>query len=549
MRPIKIAVFDNEPAELDRMMGSLNALFNRKRFPIDIHSAVLPEKIEKIEKLLTSVRPEIVFFDNHIGKGANEAMYGQAVISFLKPKFPDSLFVLLSKEALRKDSLDKQYPTPDIFVSKIGLELGYEDYTDWVYSELMSRMTRSRIESIDASECVKSFQSLRAKSKNGGRRPIKDEEVRSLVEQACFTGGLPEDNVIEEVKLRPLYGGFSGAVVAEVSVRNRYGEFAVPAVMKFMDRKSADREAHNHAKFVKWVLPYRWRVDVIGRGATDEFGCVTYSFAHGGAGSPDTLTSLIRNGDEDRVLSVMKAVFSPGSKAWYSNTRDLDVPLGLYLARKLPYAQRLADGASKEDLLLSILAAHLPAADGSLTSIGGVTVASVCEVNIPITEFQADLAAMRIPAKTVECVSHGDLNSGNILIRSGSDEFCFIDFQHTGWHHRAMDFCSFEGSVRTLVRERVSRTFSQRVRDEFDGWERMEQETWLSDGPMKLIDETRRLFLLNHSGSAEEFALASIYHTLWLLGFDTWNDFEKRRLLAFFLATLWWLRSPRSGGK
>lgn len=546
MKELTVFVFDNETAELEQMQASLERLFAECRVPIRLITGIVPDKIEVIEKKLIHERPEIVICDNHVGQGANNAMYGQHLIAYLKPRFPDAVFILLSKENIRKDSLDKRYPSPDIFASKLGIELPDKKYCEWLFAEITHKITRARVEKIDIDKCEGVFSRLRSKSDSSKRRPIRAEEIKSLVEQVCYTGGALRDNVIEEVRLRPLEGhaGQSGAVLTEISIRNKYGNFNVPAVMKFMDRTSAEREGHNHAKFVKWVLPYRWRVDLIGKGYTDEFGAVCYSFAHGGTGTPEALSKLISDGSHERVASVMKAVFDPNSQAWYSNIRVNERPLGVYLAQHAPYASGSEEKIKREDELVELIGTSLPDGEGELHVMAGLPVVRIGHMHICLTSIGAELAGNREITKTMECLSHGDLNSGNILVRGNSDEFCFIDFQHTGWHHRAMDFCSFEGSLRTLMHESEKRSFSQRVIDEVTAWQRMDQKRWLGAGPMALIDELRQLFLENHDGTATavEFALSSAFHTWWLLRFANWNDYQKRRLLAFFLGTLYWLQ-------
>ena len=539
MKPIKIRMFDDEADQLDANEKALFEMFTSRGIEVDIGGQLFNDVSAGLEKALERCRPEIVIFDNHIGKNPSQQMFGQNMISELKDSFPDSVFVLLTRNYIRGDSLDKKYPQADLILRKHGIEVAYDDYAEWVVETLGSAIGRARITEVDWSAVRKHFAKLKSRPERGSRRPIKESEIRSLVEQVCFTGGMPDENIIEAVKLEPLIGGKSDAVVCVVSVQNRYGDYQVPAVLKIMPIESAKREAHNHAKFVKWVLPYRWRVDVVGKGSTGDFGAVCYSFAHGGAGQPETLSDLIKADERARILSVMADVFDPDSQAWYSKIRETDAPLVVSLARTPPYFSSSSDDTKREEQLLEQVELIKDQEGVNLIEKGKDNILQIGEHYFSLGSTLDEIFGIRDVPVTKECLSHGDLNSGNILVRNDSTEFCFIDFQHTGYHHIARDFCSLEGSFRTLQFEEKAISFAERVEEERKAWARCEERSFSGDARFQLIDELRRHFFANHKSSALELAIANLIHTWWLLSFASeWNEFTRRRLIAFFFATL-----------
>jgi len=524
-------------------------LFSYSHINIEIQ-----EQCISIEDMLGVVdqykdRPDIVIVDNQLdrekvaGKSA-----GQEIISRMKKQLPDGLFVLMTKEEFKEGSFGSFFPHPDILVSKAHLEnIDSEYYTEyklWLLSEISNRLSRSLIGEIDLGDTVEDLATLHSRPENGRRKRITDTEIQSLIEQVCHTGGPIKDNEIDGVKLKLLDGGKSDAVVCLIFVRNKFGEYRVPAVVKFLDRASARREALNHAKYVKWTLPYRWRVDVIGRGRTHEFGAVCYSFAHGGSGDPLTLSQFVRAGDSKLVSEVLSSVFSTQSNCWYSTSRVKCEPLGVYLSKQPPYFVKPTDWTKREQSIRDDIQNILHEVGLNVIINDRSAIVQVDGLTIDISSPAKFVSAYRDVPETSECLCHGDLNSSNILVAQGTAEFCFIDFQHTGWHHRARDFCSIEGSVRTLQKETQEISFANRVISEIDGWRRADDDRLICDNGADLIDEIRWHFFENHNdASVPELAFANLVHMWWLLSFKTWNKFQRKRLVAGFLGCLGWLQS------
>jgi hypothetical protein len=552
MRSLSALIVDDNEDELRAMKTAFGKLFAFSKIQVEIQDTIVT--IEDLPAFVSRHvdRPDIVIVDNQLdrekvaGKSA-----GQETIARMKKLLPDGLFILMTKEEFKEGSFGSFYPHPDILVSKAHLENidseHYVEYKDWLSNEITHRLRRSLVGEIDQGDAAEELSRLHSRPATGKRKRITQAEIRSLIEQACHTGGPINDNEIDGVKLKLLHGGKSDAVVCLIFVRNKFGEYQVPAVIKFLDRASARREALNHAKYVKWTLPYRWRVDVIGSARTNDFGAVSYSFAHGGSGAPVTLSEFLEDDDRKLVSEVLSSVFSKDSNCWYSTERTKEEPLGVYLSKQSPYFVKPTDWTKREQGIADDIKSLESEAGLNVIINERVAFVQLGTVTIDVSSPAKLVSGYRGVPQTSECLSHGDLNAANILISKGSEDFCFIDFQHTGWHHRARDFCSIEGSIRTLQIETENVSFAERVTSELDRWRRAESGCLLIGKSEDLIDEARWHFFNNHSdATVAELAVASLVHNWWLLSFPIWNDYQRRRLLAGFLGCIGWLQHSKN---
>lgn len=545
MKSISVALFDDDQEELDSAKDALIRIFEDRDVAVDVHSFRIDSWTNENARDFTSLRPEIAIFDNHVGDDPFQEMFGQEVIAKLKPIYPDCVFALLTKVDIKAHSLPNKIPHPDVILQKHHLEIRAENYSNWVFSELTNRTQRAMISEIDTTQVEKLLGGLRATDHRNKRRAIKDKEVISLVEQVCYTGGGPHENLIDGVRLEPLFGGRSDAVVTLMSAKNRFGEFQVPSVLKIMRRQAADREAHNHAKYVKWVLPYRWRVDVIGKGFTADFGAVCYSFAHAGGGKPETLDSLVSTGQYGRVRAVVGQIFDPDNRVWYSQKRPQDddqVSLVAYLGSCAPYFTPNIDEIVREREVRDYISQISRFEGVELLGDEASGRVRIGEYDFASGSLISQYLAVRDVGRAEICLSHGDLNGSNILVQEGQTEFCFIDFQHTGWHHRSRDFCSLEASIRLNLPEAVTVAFPELVARDVSAWERFSVEQFDLHNDGDVVDFLRSLYVKNHKGSALEYAMCSFAHTLWLLSLKAkdpsiWSNLQERRLLAFLFAT------------
>ena len=97
MRPISFYVFDDDRDELGAIQTSIEAIFRDSKVKVLVVPHLLDSRSKSIESLLLKERPEIVVVDNHIDNSVAGQMFGQGLISEVKSKFPDVVFVLMTK--------------------------------------------------------------------------------------------------------------------------------------------------------------------------------------------------------------------------------------------------------------------------------------------------------------------------------------------------------------------------------------------------------------------------------------------------------------------
>jgi hypothetical protein len=584
MPTLRSFVIDNEQGQLENIVPTVRRLFDSMGYQGSVEPLLLDvlnrqQAGSKIEAALGE-RPDVIFFDNHFGDSPALAAFGFQFIASVKRRFPDVIFVLMTREALNNNEFGKATPHPDIIVSKLRFianegkdedgKQNQETYDDFFRDEFARLFHRSRVENIIVPENLRvAFAGLRSKGRK--KVPLGPIELRSLIEQISYMGRQGKDNVISTAALDKLEGGLSGSVVCTISLSESNKPYRVPGVIKFSTRDNAIKEIQNHSRFVKWVLPYTWRVDIIGIGETENFGAVCYAFAHGGSDKPISLDTVIKSGNAEQVRGVIRAVFNPNSQTWYEQQRTQDIDIGTYLSNMRPYFISSEDRDQKADRLRSIIA-QVCAKNGIKTITSKTThLVEFGDKLIELKNFEQKIFSEYWNIKAHECIAHGDLNAGNVMVKPGSSDFSFIDFRYTGWHHRARDFCSIEGSLRGwFPRKKPFRTFSSylerefsRLADEEKQFEVMEtaanieeliqlyrrQEAAVildSDSPnadRDLITLVRMAFLANfHGAKYREYCLAQLIHAWWLVCFEeTWVESQIEIYVAEILSLLYFL--------
>jgi len=260
-------------------------------------------------------------------------------------------------------------------------------------------------------------------------------DLQYIISQISFTGHPNTDMVkIDEIKLTPLTGGRSGSDVYKIEAFSSDSMVqTVPAVLKISQKERAKIELENYNRFVKWTLPYTWRVDLLGTGFTKKLGGICYSFILGGNSNFDSFTYYIKEANDAVIRSVIQQVFSPKMKTWYSfvkknkninkrySTRYFwDTSMNCESARFAEVVQKYFNGFVKSNCV-EIDKYRFP---------------------LPVDDLFAELHG-----DYYSCICHGDLNSNNI-ISSNNKEFIFIDFQDTGRGHVFEDFVTLESSIR-----------------------------------------------------------------------------------------------------
>jgi hypothetical protein len=546
MPELSVKIFDNEQGQLDNVVPRVRAILTKMGYVPNIDARVVDLGIDA-ERLIDA-RPDIVICDNDFGDEGRQSL-GFNFVSRFKPLYPDCIFVIMTQEQFTNNEFGKLFPHPDLVIWKSFLNSEDKNYERFVTAELGRLIKRAKVGAIALSPALRAaFQGLRTQgSKGQKKRPITETEIHSLVEQMCYMGRPGPENTVDTMELDKIDEGMSHSVVATVALKGSSHSFKVPGVAKFSTRQSALTELENHSRYVKWTLPYTWRVDVIGSGVTGEFGVVCYSFAHGGSVRPVSLDQAIKAGDAGHVAGVIGAVLDPDRQTWYAESRTISKDLGAYLSTDRPYFVDPNDWDTKLGVLLKLLRTLRTRKEVKITERRGAFIVEIGNIQIDFSNFINFLFAKNWGVPVIECICHGDMHGGNIMVKPNSSEFAFIDFRHTGWHHRARDFCSLEGSIRTWFPRK------DEVKDFIKYFER--ECSWIEDGQdlvdrgrygddRSVVGQVRNLFLKNFKGSTYlEYILATLVHSIWMLSFDsTWAESQKEILLAKILAEMSFLQ-------
>lgn len=377
---------------------------------------------ELIDKLETTI-VDVVISDLFL---KNEDFAGLIVVQSVKTNFPDVFCIGNSGKNIGYRQTTSKLPTFDMFIDKFGLIGNRKYYIDAMVKEFLAKFKRN------TGICIDPNSKLPDELKN-------NNELHSLLSQVTFVSH-KQDTYINgrNILLTPLSGGKSGSHVFKMIAKNPESNISsVPAVLKISKRKYAEEELENYNRFVKWILPYSWRVDLLGVGFTKSYGAVCHSFVLSGREEFDSLTHFISYGKVDVVKNILSKIFNPDMRSWYSekliqyenniNERYLnkyftkDSAKDNSAKRFAKYCQEIFHGSVVTNTYVKVFGHRYP-------------LPMDCLFGQPNGKYQS-------------CICHGDMNSNNIIVAKNG-EIIFIDFQHTGRGHVFEDFITMESSIR-----------------------------------------------------------------------------------------------------
>lgn len=523
--PLRAVYYEDELEQFHLYQDSLVKILKQKSKAVEvIHAATDAQLLAMLRE-----RPHVVFCDNEHGKNPTE---GLSSIHRYKPNHPDTVFCLLTRQGLNAQSLGSFMPNPDLFISKTSL--GGHKYVEYIGKTLKRLIRRSPL------PFLRQDFDLNIEGPSHSKKGIalSDKELHSLLEQVIDSEGtLASAEDFESAQLTPLRGGFSGAGVFNLNVIRADGRSNVPAVMKISQEEKSQQELENFLRYVKWRLPYLWRVDILGVGKTARFGAVCYSFASGGGQSPRPVNDYIRQGNPGVIDKVLASVLFSENQTWYSERRKSGQDIREYFSQ-----DRFYRTSSKREALEGYFYNYL--AD-SLREAGIDVVENQKLIHFNDTSYPKmdQLIFSHGWGEVVECVSHGDLNGANLLYAGGESPIVFIDFEDTGFWHVFRDFVSFEASVRIeypeerLIGESDFELFTRFLAAERVLVESMWKPLDQNSGYVHYISRVR--YTANKNFQDEPFALylvANIIHTLWLFErAGKWAVHKRLRMAATIL--------------
>jgi hypothetical protein len=534
--PLRAIYFEDDNQQFATFAPHLQRILSYKSARAEVIRASTRDDLQALMKS----RPHVVFCDNdHKDLGPQEGVYQ---ISRLKPHHPDTVFCLVTREAFHTRSLASYTPNPDVLVYKA--QLGTT-----AYDHYLGRIFRRQIRRSPMPPVMSQLDFKKDGPSHRERHILQPEELHSILEQVVDAEGVPVLAFeFKSAELEVIKGGFSGSGVYSLNVTREDGRSNIPAILKISERERATHEFENFLKFVKWRLPYIWRVDVLGTAYTGNFGAICYSPAMGGFAQPSAVNTYIRNGHFDVIEKVLGSVLHSRNQTWYGEQRSSGVDIRDYFSRTNFYRT-----SARREVLEDEFYAYI---EKSLNEAGQDFHQTQAYLQVFDTRY-AKIDALIFSnewGKVSECVCHGDMNGNNLLYAGEGSPVVFIDFQDTGFSHVFRDFVTFESSIRLecpddrLDNEDDLAMFKRYLAVEralaAAQWSKIDRE----HGYVSYASDIRAA--ANSNFGAEPLALylvANVVHTLWLFEKSRkWAVHKRLRLAATILESALALYKLRS---
>lgn len=525
---IKIILIDDEPRQNIRGERIIRQIFDSSGIEVILEkydfdfSIPMEKSTSSLEALIMKTRPHIIISDNKIGK--NES-WGQEFIAKMKAILPETLMCLMTREVLRSQQFGLRRPNPDLIIDKGHLG-GDETYRNYIMEKITSLISRNSNFDLVWS---KNFDEIFSLFKDSRGKRANIEEVISLIEQCLFDRNFNEEK--RKVKIDQLVGGRSGSIVMSCRLSGDLS-YGVTGVIKISRRYDAIREFQNYNKFVKWVLPYMWRVEVLGTAITDSLGAICYSFAFDGDGTPISTVDLLRSSDGEITKYICETIFNPKGKAWYSEVRSTKQDASQYFQSERFFSKPSQIEEREKKLLSKAKSVFKDNIEFDSEKISFFGYEITRPSRLIFTEDWGDVE---------ECVCHGDLNANNILVNNKKGGIAFIDFQHTGYHNIYRDFVCYESSIRIDWGGELNRDVRQLVADEISVFELTRINY---DGYVENIYRIRKAAQDNFpfcdsKSRINTYLISSYIHFSWLATrFSDWTEDGCKRLIIGAISSL-----------
>lgn len=564
-------ILDDVPAHAVIGKERLITLFKEAGLEVDV---TIKKHPNEVNSALES-HPDFFICDVHL-EGFGKA-HGLQLIQNLKPKFPHINFVAMTINFEALEELGGVVVQPDFILSKVfflsdqhpefdkyllgyfisnrrqnrslrvsrdadvdgALKrlLGWQQFKPQLFDCLVRQVFRPFDLELDASQFWRQKQSKDAKRSN--EKGLTDE----MRPQDLDLGG-----IVDFVKVKKL-DAQGRSVSAVFKAEPSYGDrkYGVTLILKFCPVKAFLKEVANFSRYVKWMLPYSWRVDILGEGISESVGVIAYSLAFAGSADAKPLSAYSTLANPKPIASFIGQVFSPSNRTWYE---VVGVAEDETLARALwnryfsdfgKLNRRLGDlkeRLSDSDLFTQIYGRQYKMIDAFVGRVRDLTIGS------PVL------------SRYETCICHGDLHCDNIMVgerRSGTKgaeeigwAFAFIDFQDTGPAHIGTDFVVFENSIRKdsgfpLVMSELDyyRTEKQRISNILNGEKLPLPEEEKITSYFDLIDAVRAFFFANFpAANRQHYVFHLFVFTLFMID-EKFETLPRRDImLAFFCAVV-----------
>ncbi len=253
------------------------------------------------------------------------------------------------------------------------------------------------------------------------------EEATDLFQRLFYTA---KTVVLHRIASPSSFHSASHVVKVQPYYADRHGE---PVIVKIGDYKSIDIEYSNFQAYVQGFIGGSRSTNSLGLRRTPWFGGIIYSLVGAGLERADNFSAFYQRHSFEEVLATLTNLFESTCANWYA---DRGVVQHCRLTQE--YRDRLGFDDSK---LEGALKDNFP-------SLLNQKIATLREV--PNRRLVNPIYAVRgrdLSRSTYQCITHGDLNGGNIIV-DPSKHAWLIDFASTGKGHILRDVIELETVIK-----------------------------------------------------------------------------------------------------
>ena len=451
-----------------------------------------------------------------ISWGQVEGYDGLEKIRDIKEQFPNLYIIANSQERIDHYTSSKYLPTFDIFIQKDFLI--QRNYQEHIVGKIKSSFKKNIYLTIDNnSDCGKYDKQLLTDI-------LKDITFIDHEMDSKFT--------VSKIKLSSLYGGWSDSQVFKMEMYSSLNLKLTNAILKVSTNKELiSREVKNYLKFVKLYIPYMGRPEMIGYSYTKNLGAICYSFAYDDDKEFKSLSEYLINRDINKLDKAIEIIFKPSRSRWYNENNWKTSEQGLtsyYTDKWIPNLSR----HEEKNVFEKIIKQHRGSFSG--TDI---------KINNEIYKRPTTILFGRPLSKYIETISHGDLNTNNILL-SSDDHLTYIDFSETKYGHVFEDFVTFEGAIRTTINLELD--FLELLKlEELFSHKNLPNDSQVSqydENIIMLYKAIHRLrdyaFIAMHKESKKNYYYALAFYLYRLLRIDDYEEFKYDQITASLLVAI-----------
>lgn len=277
-------------------------------------------------------------------------------------------------------------------------------------------------------------------------------ELESII-RAIFLESSGECPITTSIRVEPFVGddGHSGSSLLKITPAIILKtDSKKSAVLKFGGLNEIRKESKNYDKYVEWFLTVEQTVRKISYKEENHTAGILYSYPRDRVGAFRHFAEFIRNEPINRSINIISKIFDIDNKHWLAVNGDTYIDQDK--RRFQTYYMLDVLGCD----LYELKNIHLKALRNEISNYQKKNKKNVWDRKKEYTIFSDLNIKVPDPILFMEkpivyplhfTIVHGDLHGYNLLVDQ-DDEYCFIDFFHTGFGHIYRDFIELELSVR-----------------------------------------------------------------------------------------------------